>query len=84
MDIDGGSGIPDAVPANTDETGENTTQVTFPNAGEATVPAQTDPQESPVAENSQSAQTDGRSRKVQRAKVRQKHSRLEYNMIWLL
>ena len=50
MDIDGGSGIPDAVPANTDETGENTTQVTFPNAGEATVPAQTDPQESPVAE----------------------------------
>lgn len=60
MDIDGGSGIPDAVPANTDETGENTTQVTFPNAGEATVPAQTDPQESPVAENSQSAQTDGK------------------------
>ncbi len=36
------------------------TQVTFPNAGEATVPAQTDPQESPVAENSQSAQTDGK------------------------
>ena len=60
MDIDGGSGIPDAVPANTDETGENTTQVTFPNAGEATVPAQTDLQESPVAENSQSAQTDGK------------------------
>ena len=35
------SGILDAVPANTDETGENTTQVTFLNAGEATVPAQT-------------------------------------------
>ena len=55
VDIDGGSGIPDAVPANADGTEESSAQVTFPNAGEATVPAQTDPKESASDESSEGA-----------------------------
>ena len=55
VDIDGGSGIPDAVPANADGTEESSAQVTFPNAGEATVPAQTDPEESASDESSEGA-----------------------------
>ena len=55
VDIDGGSGIPDAVPANADGTEESSAQVTFPDAGEATVPAQTDPEESASDESSEGA-----------------------------
>lgn len=55
VDIDGGSGIPDAVPANADGTEESSAQVTFPDAGEATVPAQTDPEESAPDEFSEGA-----------------------------
>ncbi len=60
VDTDGGSGIPDAVPANEDEAGETDTQVTFPNAGEATLPAQTDSsEESSEGENSENTGAGG-------------------------